>query len=61
MWKRKFEADFLRLSDVQSLSRAHQIETKAFNPEPDNGLEPIFLEPAEIEVMRLIDLENLNQ
>ncbi len=39
----------------------HLIETKAFNPEPDNGLEPIFLEPAEIEVMRLIDLEDLNQ
>lgn len=34
----------------------HQIETKAFNPEPDKGLEP-----AEIEVMRLIDLEDLNQ
>ncbi len=39
----------------------HQIDTKAFNPEPDNGLEPIYLEPAEIEVMRLIDLEDLNQ
>ncbi len=39
----------------------HQIEIKAFNPEPDRDLEPIFLEPAEIEVMRLIDLEDLNQ
>ena len=38
-----------------------RIDTKAFNPEPDNGLEPIFLEPAEIEVMRLLDLEDLNQ
>ena len=39
----------------------YQIETKALNPEPDNGLEPIYLESAEIEVMRLLDLEDLNQ
>lgn len=39
----------------------HQIETKAFIPEPNNGLDPIYLEPAEIEVMILLDLEDLNQ
>jgi predicted DNA-binding protein (UPF0251 family) len=37
------------------------LEIKAFNPEPDKGLEPVFLEPAEVEAMRLIDLEDLNQ
>ena len=34
---------------------------KAFNPEPEAHGEPIQLEPAEIEAIRLTDLENLNQ
>jgi predicted DNA-binding protein (UPF0251 family) len=34
---------------------------KAFNPEPEAQGEPIQLEPAELEAIRLTDLENLNQ
>lgn len=34
---------------------------KAFNPEPETNNEPIQLEPAELEAIRLIDLEDLNQ
>ncbi|MCW4051048.1 MAG: DUF134 domain-containing protein [Candidatus Bathyarchaeota archaeon] len=34
---------------------------KSFKPEPREFGDPIFLEPAELEVLRLIDLENLSQ
>jgi predicted DNA-binding protein (UPF0251 family) len=34
---------------------------KAFNPEPETSGEAIQLEPAELEAIRLTDLENLNQ
>ncbi len=34
---------------------------KAFNPEPETDSEVIQLEPAELEAIRLIDLESLNQ
>lgn len=40
----------------------NQIATiKAFNPEPETTLEVIQIEPAELEAIRLTDLENLNQ
>ena len=39
----------------------HTAKIKAFNPEPEAHGDPIQLEPAEIEVIRLTDLENLNQ
>ncbi len=39
----------------------HTAITKAFNPEPDTHGEPIQIEPAELEAIRLTDLENLNQ
>ena len=40
---------------------SHTTEIKAFNPEPPNSLEPVLIEPAELEVIRLIDIEDLNQ
>ena len=39
----------------------HTATTKAFNPEPETHGEPIQIEPAELEAIRLTDLENLNQ
>lgn len=32
-----------------------------FNPFPQSDLEPIYIEPAELEVLRLVDLEGLSQ
>jgi predicted DNA-binding protein (UPF0251 family) len=32
-----------------------------FTPNPPQGLEPIMLEPAELEAFRLVDLEGLSQ
>jgi predicted DNA-binding protein (UPF0251 family) len=34
---------------------------KAFNPEPEIHGDPVQIEPAELEAIRLTDLENLNQ
>ena len=34
---------------------------KAFNPEPETYNESVELEPAELEAIRLIDLDDLNQ
>jgi hypothetical protein len=39
----------------------HTTIIKAFNPEPQANGEPVQLEPAELEAIRLADLENLNQ
>jgi predicted DNA-binding protein (UPF0251 family) len=39
----------------------HTTTTKAFNPEPKPHGEPVQIEPAELEAIRLTDLENLNQ
>ena len=39
----------------------HTATIKAFNPEPETSLEPVQIEPAELEAIRLTDLENLNQ
>ena len=39
----------------------HTSTIKAFNPEPEAHGEPIQIEPAELEAIRLTDLENLNQ
>ena len=39
----------------------HTATTKSFNPEPETHGEPIQIEPAELEAIRLTDLENLNQ
>ncbi len=36
-------------------------DIKAFNPEPPTPLDPVLIEPAELEVIRLIDMEDLNQ
>ena len=32
-----------------------------FNPFPQSNSEPIYIEPAELEVLRLVDLEGLSQ
>lgn len=34
---------------------------EAFIPYPDAGADPIILEPADVEVLRLVDLEGLSQ
>ncbi len=39
----------------------HTTGIKAFIPEPLNSLEPVHIEPAELEAIMLIDLEDLNQ
>jgi predicted DNA-binding protein (UPF0251 family) len=39
----------------------HISNVNAFNPEPPSDLDPIHLEHAELEVIRLIDIEDLNQ
>ncbi|MCW4051142.1 MAG: DUF134 domain-containing protein [Candidatus Bathyarchaeota archaeon] len=39
----------------------HTTTSKAFNPEPKSYGEPVQLEPAEIEVLRLVDIEDMNQ
>jgi uncharacterized protein len=39
----------------------HTPPTRAFNPVPEPHGEPINIEPAELEAIRLTDLENLNQ
>ena len=36
-------------------------DIKAFNPEPPTPLDPVLIEPAELEVIRLVDMEDLNQ
>jgi predicted DNA-binding protein (UPF0251 family) len=35
--------------------------TNSFTPNPSRNLEPIFLEVAELEAIRLVDLEGLSQ
>ncbi len=35
--------------------------TREFNPEPGSRAPPVILEPAELEAMRLVDLEGLSQ
>lgn len=40
---------------------SHKMEIEAFNPEPLNSLEPVLIEPAELEAIRLVDIEDLNQ
>jgi len=40
---------------------SHTVDIKAFNPEPPNSLEPVQIEPAELETIRLVDIESLNQ
>ncbi|MFC1802603.1 DUF134 domain-containing protein [Thermoproteota archaeon] len=40
---------------------SHISSIKSFKPEPREFGDPIFLEPAELEVLRLIDLEDLSQ
>lgn len=39
----------------------HFPDTTMFNPSPDTGKEPVQLEHAELEVLRLVDLEDLSQ
>jgi len=39
----------------------HSSTTKEFVPRPEGTLEPVQLGPAELEVLRLIDLLNLSQ
>ena len=39
----------------------HTSIIKSFNPEPATHSDPIQIEPAELEAIRLTDLENLNQ
>jgi len=40
---------------------SHKSATKEFIPHPEGAQEPVSLEPAELEVLRLIDLLNLSQ
>ncbi len=35
--------------------------TREFNPKPGSRKPPVMLEPAELEAMRLVDLEGLSQ
>lgn len=37
------------------------VELVSMTPDPEGNPEPVHLEPAELEVIRLIDLEDLNQ
>ena len=37
------------------------IQLKSMTPTPEGNPEPVYLEPAELEVIRLVDLEDLNQ
>lgn len=37
------------------------VKVRTFSPKPPNDLEPVYIEPAELEAIRLIDLEDLNQ
>ena len=39
----------------------HRPSVEAFIPYPDAGADTIILEPAEVEVLRLVDLEGLSQ
>ena len=39
----------------------HTTKIKTFNPEPETQGEPVQLEAAELEAIRLSDLEDLNQ
>ena len=39
----------------------HRPTVEAFIPYPDAGADTIILEPAEVEVLRLVDLEGLSQ
>ncbi len=39
----------------------YQVQLKSMTPDPMGNEEPVHLEPAELEVIRLVDLEDLNQ
>jgi predicted DNA-binding protein (UPF0251 family) len=39
----------------------HDPKAKTFRPHPDSEHEPVILEPEELEVIRLVDLEGLSQ
>jgi predicted DNA-binding protein (UPF0251 family) len=39
----------------------HQVHIKSMTPDPQGSPEPVYLEPAELEAIRLVDLEDLNQ
>jgi len=39
----------------------HTVQLKSMTPNPEGNPEPVYLEPAELEVIRLVDLEDLNQ
>ena len=45
----------------QPVRISHVSEVKAFLPDPPNDMEPVHLDTAELEAIRLIDLEDLNQ
>ncbi len=48
-----------RLPKPVSIERAPSIDR--FNPAPQQNLEPIYIEAAELEAFRLVDLEGLSQ
>lgn len=39
----------------------HTVQIKSMTPDQEGNPEPVYLEPAELEVIRLVDLEDLNQ
>ena len=39
----------------------HDPKARIFKPHPDSESEPVILEPDELEVLRLVDLEDLSQ
>jgi len=43
------------------ISIEHSIETEKFAPFPSKKLDPIIVDSAEIEALRLVDLEELSQ
>ncbi len=39
----------------------HPVHLKSMTPDPEGSSEPIHLDAAELEVIRLVDIEDLNQ
>lgn len=45
----------------KSVSLGHAPIVNRFTPSPQGSPEPIYIEPAELEALRLVDLEGLSQ
>ena len=56
---RRRRGRFGRIPQPVKISKVVQL--RSMTPDPEGTPEPVYLEPAEIEVIRLVDLEDLNQ